>query len=138
MPVMLGTHAESGGVMFYIFSALELLDFRFLDKIAGDADDITVACIEAKIPKVLLERTLDDVENIFRISMNGHVNREDITGAGREVVVEMAKNLELVDEIFRFFANRDTRTRSYLDIRSDTYLRMQKKMPAGCFTIRVK
>ena len=45
--VLLRAEAEGGGVVLDVLALLELLDLRLLYEVAGDADDVGVARVEA-------------------------------------------------------------------------------------------
>ena len=45
--VLLRAEAEGGGVVLDVLALLELLNLGLLYEVAGDADDVRVACVEA-------------------------------------------------------------------------------------------
>ena len=45
--VLLRAEAKGGGVVLDVLALLELLDLRLLYEVAGDADDVRVARVEA-------------------------------------------------------------------------------------------
>ena len=93
---MCSAHTECRGIVFYIFSAFQLQDFRLLYKISGNTDYIGITGVEGKIPQIFLKAALNDIQYKFRISVYRHVNRENVARSGGEVFMEMRKYLKMI------------------------------------------
>ena len=73
--------------------------FALLDEVTGNPDNIIVSQITAEIPQVALECPLDDIKYGIRSIDPGILKLEDITGSGREEVMEFLVHHQLIEDI---------------------------------------
>ena len=69
--------------------------------------------------------------------MYRQIDRENVTGSGREIMMEQADVLQMIDQFVRFLADRNTRSGAGTMIGIDADLRVQQEMPARRFTIGI-
>lgn len=92
-------------------TAVQFLHLRAFHQIAGYPDYIAVAGIEGQVSQILVERAFNNIQYKLRILMHCHVNREDVTGSGWEILVESAQHFQLVNQFLWFLTNRNPGSR---------------------------
>ena len=70
--------------------------------------------------------------------MYRQIDRENVTGSGRKIMMEQADVLQMIDQFVRFLADRNTRSGAGTMIGIDADLRVQQEMPARRFTIGIE
>ena len=129
------TQAQSCSILQNSLAASQLRKLGTFYKVTGHTDHIAVAGVEGQITQIHLERSFDNVQYIFWIPMNSHINRENISRSGGEIFMKFLQHVELVDQLLWFLADRNTGSRCHILILCQANLRVKQKMSIGSLTV---
>ena len=129
------TQAQSCSILQNSLAASQLFKLGTFYKVTGHTDHIAVAGVEGQITQIHLERSFDNVQYIFWIPMNSHINRENISRSGGEIFMKFLQHVELVNQLLRFLADGNTGSRCHILILCQANLRVKQKMSIGSLTV---